>query len=673
MINPIQIPPQSNPPLAGTAPVDDNSADVSKVLFEKNWWLAFNNMGAVLNSFLALATTDITPPNDPTVTAVSVIDVTGDSAGKAQKRITVSIAPPSPIGTFSGVSVYLDHPDSSGTLAIADGTQAADGTVAAGGIFNPDYIGNFPYNPSSPTIVFQFSAPSLSEFWRVYIVPSSDAVRAPVIQFGQAGASPSFQFLVNPPASLYAGRECAPLVESPALSSLPSGWATNPLVSIAQSGDQYFEFQATWIWPTFDQNFQTIGGIRAVLDDGSSRKVIGQVFVPSSVQPGVISTEAEALYASTHLAVQPGSTPYTVWLVSFDKSGNTNSIVSGITPSITFTITRSTGSAGVEYCPVVTTDGVHALVTVAPVAGADGTSLLRITGYFTAPPDPSFGGAEIVVLKPDGSYYSVKSGRLTPIQEDVSQPASVESWTFYIRSIDINGLRNTIVGGVTPSITISVGNTSGLLNIAKAVSGSFSSEFQIVGGVFKVLNLSAATVTTGILQVGGGGSKVSQMKIFDTLSSLIGFIGDDTLGTGYVGAWFKQARIGGSGPSTAPLQADTSGNVTITNATITSVSGGFTTTLSSATLVTSGTGFTQSWTPGVISIDQGSGNVTEMIGGSFQITVGGGTPKMFVGTDGSSNGQIKINGTQVLSTRSAIVPVVFSDVVSILQHHGLCS
>jgi hypothetical protein len=520
-------------------------------------------------------------PGNPTILAVSVIDVTRASDGRPQKRVTVQYTPPGPLGSFTGVNVYLDHPDSSGTLAIADGTQAADGTVAASGNFTPQSIGNFPFDPANPSVVFEADAPAGYEYWRVYLTPTSNSIQVPVVQFGMAGASPSYQFLVAPPATISTGREFAPLVSGAALSSIPTGWGANPHIASADSGDQYFEFRVTWTWPTFDQNFQTLGGVNIVLDDGVSRKVIGQVWVPDTVQPGVVSVEADALFASTHITVQPGTKAYSVWIVSFNKQGQVNRIDT-VTPVVAFNITRNTGTAGQEYTSLVSSDGVHALVTVAPVAGADGTSLLRITGYFAAPSDPSFGGAEIVALKPDGNYYSIISGRLTPLQNDISQPPSVESWTFYLRSIDINGRRNTIVGGTTPSIVLSVGNAGGVLNLARAAGSSFSSEFQISGGVFKVLNLSAATVTTGILQVGGGGGKVSQFKIFDTLGSIIGFIGDDTGGTGYVGAWFKQARIGGTSPSTAPLQADTSGNVSIVNATITSTSGTSTATINAA-------------------------------------------------------------------------------------------
>ncbi len=207
-------------------------------------------------------------------------------------------------------------------------------------------------------------------------------------------------------------------------------------------------------------------------------------------------------------------------------------------------------------------------MTAVPVSGADGTSLLRVTGYWTPPSDPQFGGAEIVAKKPDGNYYKVAAGRISPIEADISQPASVQSWRFYVRSIDINGRRNSISDTVTPYIDISVGNANGQLNLGKALTSSFSSEFKVESGAFRINQLSANSVLTGILQVGGGGGKVSIMKVFDTLGSLIGWVGDDTGSSGYVGAWFKQLRIGGASPASAKITADASGNLTISTSLI---------------------------------------------------------------------------------------------------------
>ena len=339
-----------------------------------------------------------------------------------------------------------------------------------------------------------------------------------------------------------------------------------------------------------------------------------------------------------------GLTYYTLWFVSYDTKGNQNSIVAGVTPSVTFAISRQQGVFGAEYAALVTSDGAHSFVTVAAQTAADGTALLQCTGYWAnltsgqTGYDPQFGGAQLDVLKPDGSLGNICGGTLAPIANDISNPASVQTWAFYIRSVDINGRWNSIApqltftggggsgavavavvtGGVitsivllnggtgytsaptvtvnagqttggsgasitctlsgtavasftivsgganytaTPMVTISVGSGSGLLNLGKAALSSLSSQFSIPSGALQITALDAGLIITGNLQVGGGSSMPGQMKIFDHLGSLIGWIGDDTGGSGYVGLWAKEARFGGSSPSTAQIYTDTSGNV----------------------------------------------------------------------------------------------------------------
>lgn len=368
----------------------------------------------------------------------------------------------------------------------------------------------------------------------------------------------------------------APLVLNAALAPLPSGWTANPNITNSESGDQAFEVSIKWEWPPVGTT-ETFGGITMVLDDGVTKKTLGSIGVGSTAQ-----------YTSTLMTFPPGTTNYTMWLVSYDAMGQSNPIVPGTTPNVTFSVTRNIGPAGTEYAADVLSDGVHPFVTAVPVAAADGTAMLEVTGYWTPPNDPQFGGAEVVIDKGDGlgPIWTVPglAGRISPVQAFVPQPSTVQSWIFYLRSIDINGNRNTVVPATTPHVTISVGNTAGQLNLGKALNTSFSNEFQILAGALHINQLSANTIVTGQLQVGGGGNKVSEFKIFDALGlSLIGWIGDDTLNSGFVGGWMKQFRIGGANPASAPFVADSSGNVSMPASALTAG------TITAAISVTAGT------------------------------------------------------------------------------------
>lgn len=505
---------------------------------------------------------DAEKPPAVSIIRVSVIDIAPDAQGIAQKRITVTYATPDEIAGFSGLWVYLDAPDSAGGLNPSDGTSAANGTVPAAGRFAPEEIGFFAHIDGSPQFSFVYKAPARPEFWRAYIVPGTLYRKDPVVQVGLTGESESFRFLVQPPAAPLTGREFAPLVRNLRLADAEDLlWDENPLQINAESGDRSWVAAFDFDWPEDDQNIQTLGGVNFVLSDGLTQTYIGNV---EKGKPGRLQLQPQLL--------KPGTTNYELYALSYSSAGKTNTLFEGITPSVTFTITRQEGNDGVEYTSLVTSDGVNPLVTVEPLVGADGTQILRVTGYFNAPDDPTFGGIEIAVKRPDGdTIYTLKSGRTAPVQVDISQPAEVELWRFYLVSIDTNNRRNsikddedgTLEAGETPWIDISVGNASGQLNLSKARTDTFDTDLAISGGKLTLGNVSATKLVTGILQVGGGGSKVSIMKIFDGLGSLIGWWGDDTGVSGYVGGWAKEFRIGGSSPATAKIVSDASGNLNV--------------------------------------------------------------------------------------------------------------
>ncbi len=506
-------------------------------------------------------------------------------SGNPQVFVTVSLTVPSPIGTFTGVECFLDHPDSSGGLSIADGTQAADGTHPANNPnFAPTDIGYFPYKSGGTTMTFSFlfAAPKVDEYWRVYIVSESQYAKLQPIQFGLSGATPSYQILVTNAggsqptgAGSASGREFAPNVAQSSLSLTGAlrGWTGNPNYEVKASGDQYWEFNAVWSWPVGDENYPSLGGVQVILDDGVGQTQYATVYTPASgTGRGRALSAATGSFRPHFVPVPAQPTIYRVWFVSFDTSGNQNTIVPGVTPSLAFTVQRQNGSAGSEYCANVTLATVPGTssvgVDVELATGADGTAWLRIRTNWVPPTDLQWGNVEVDLLRPStvGAPPAICKATLPPTETYIQCPVSVESWTFYIRSADVNNRSNTIVPGVTPSVVVSVGSTAGLLNLGKVNISTISSQFSVVGGVTTITNLNANLIITGNLQVGGGSGMPGLMKIFDHVGGFVGFAGDDTLGSGYVGIWGKQLRAGGSSPSTAQLQCDTAGNLTFSGA-----------------------------------------------------------------------------------------------------------
>jgi hypothetical protein len=230
---------------------------------------------------------------------------------------------------------------------------------------------------------------------------------------------------------------------------------------------------------------------------------------------------------------------------------------------------------------------------------------------FTSPADPRWGGAVAFYRDPNG-YDHQLTGTIggtveapTQFSQEVffNAPNAVEVGTVYIVSADYLGRMNTIVPGQTPSFEIQIGTASGNLDFTKALAGSFdsaefhvdpdtlkwsmkgvdfskalagtfSTEFQLQADVFSMKAISAEIMNTGILEVGGqptSGSRVSRFKVFDNESTpnLIGWVGDDSSASGYVGAWFKRIMIGGTSPANAKIVADASGNVALSGSLLT--------------------------------------------------------------------------------------------------------
>lgn len=148
------------------------------------------------------------------------------------------------------------------------------------------------------------------------------------------------------------------------------------------------------------------------------------------------------------------------------------------------------------------------------------------------------------------------------------------------KSTSLNAGEYTITGGKLTAVGV---------DFRKATNFD-SNEFETATGTtFRQKIINATKILTGILQVGGSGM-VSRFKIFDTVSNLIGWIGDDTYhvtnnpgGSGYVGAWFKRVLIGGTSPATAKIVADSAGAVSIVDAPLTMTANSVTTTINNNT------------------------------------------------------------------------------------------
>ena len=210
----------------------------------------------------------------------------------------------------------------------------------------------------------------------------------------------------------------------------------------------------------------------------------------------------------------------------------------------------------------------------------------------------------------------MSSATPSPIAVVIPNPDAATTVTAKLVSFDVNGRTNTEVAA-TPQNTLSIGSAAGTLDLRKylpassdlftisggkiIVAASQITETAIASGAISTPKLQANAVTaneiaanaviagkiatnavtattilagsvttakldTTEISVGGGGSKPGKFGVYNASGSQIGFIGVES---GNEGAWFRTLSIGGTSYGTGKIKADSSGNVTISDATLT--------------------------------------------------------------------------------------------------------
>lgn len=359
-----------------------------------------------------------------------------------------------------------------------------------------------------------------------------------------------------------AGVEYAPLVSS---------FVATIAYQAAESGDYGYQINCTWVnpsGPTSDKHAGTTLVYRPPGGDGSTDIILAGV------------DSSKNTFSSPFFPVPSEVELGFVYALSFNQLEEHNSYLFGTTPQDDVTIQPQIGTLGHEYAPDVT--GLD--VTVTYFADAAGGYNARLIISFTEPDDPTFMDVDWIIRVPDGSYSEVggsRSGRvfITPA------PDSVESWVHLAVARNTNGDRNTYLSdpddpvsaplSSTPKVTRSVGDASGKLNAGKINALTLAAHLRINAGLLGVApgtignteitdtSVTTQKLTTSEISLGGGGGKPIRFRVYSNTGTPIGWIGDDTVNSGFVGAWFQRMYVGGSGPSGAPFQVDAIGRLTI--------------------------------------------------------------------------------------------------------------
>lgn len=100
------------------------------------------------------------------------------------------------------------------------------------------------------------------------------------------------------------------------------------------------------------------------------------------------------------------------------------------------------------------------------------------------------------------------------------------------------------------------------IKIASGLSATKMTTGTLDADLVTVTNLSADSINSGEMVVRpSSGSHMGKVVVQDSGGTTIGWIGGDS---GYVGGWFQNLYVGGSGAASAKIVANTSGNIAVT-------------------------------------------------------------------------------------------------------------
>jgi hypothetical protein len=282
-----------------------------------------------------------------------------------------------------------------------------------------------------------------------------------------------------------------------------------------------------------------------------------------------------------------------------------------------------------------------------------------------------------------------------------ANPDSSKTLTWKLVSFDVNGKANSETGG-TPQGTIIIGSAAGTLDLRKmlaasgldvyvgpsgkieippsavtstkiadnsistpklqanAVTANTVAAGAIVAGKVAANAIGASEIIAGVIasdkldvnfiNVGGGGGKPGQFRIFNASGVQIGFIGVDG---GFNGAWFREFRVGGTSASNAKLVADSSGNLSIVDATFSLNLNGVTTEIDNA--------FDTYGFPGLtVRFNSGTNRVIVLPDAIYGLSSGGsGTPFYMTGIGGEGYLSVRGSFSRIfeINTSSALVNI----------------
>jgi hypothetical protein len=235
-----------------------------------------------------------------------------------------------------------------------------------------------------------------------------------------------------------------------------------------------------------------------------------------------------------------------------------------------------------------------------------------------------------------------------------------------------------LIGGTGPSTAKIVADAAGNVAIPAGTitAGTFGA------GVVYAGTINASNINSGSLNVGGP-SQAGNVLIYDIGGTNLGFIGQFGADAG---AWFKKIGIGGSNLSTAKLVADSSGNLSIKDASFTLNFNSVTTTIANALTPPLSTYI------GIKVLDNNTLTYTGMSAlgvGAFTNNLTNGFGILFadaiqfynaaqnvlvrLGVNSLTTANLQLHGQVVVRARYTGSVTDAASAIACLQYHGLCN
>lgn len=378
--------------------------------------------------------------------------------------------------------------------------------------------------------------PQTTATWTFYAVSIDNNANANTDGRSPAGGTPVATISVQPPTAGAAGTEWTAHV---------TGASFAAATVTASDGTTQQRITATFTAPSD----VTWGGVELRLYSGST------LLASTSATPSPIAVV---------IPNPDNATTVTAKLVSFDVNGKTNTEVAG-TPQNTLSIGSAAGTLDLRKFLPASTDnfqinGTVLQVKVGTAITIDGTGNLRVA--VSGITDSLIATGAVTAIKIDTAAVTE-----TKIATDaVTSPKIIAGAITTGKIAALAVTASEIAAGAIVAGKIAANAVTATEIAASAVTAGKIATNAVTAGTIAANAVTTAKLDATEISVGGGGSKPGKFGVYNAAGSQIGFIGVEL---GNEGGWLKTLSVGGTSYANGKIKADSSGNVTINDATLT--------------------------------------------------------------------------------------------------------